>query len=81
MLEVDDLSDRVAPNRERGYRATPVAAEIPAPAQLVQDNRSRTPSRTACATASQGQFSAAVLAKVAADAGLLRYGYFLAEPG
>ena len=80
LLEVEDLSDRVAPNWERGYRAANRALAEPATAALLL---------TVAASAvrygprvvqlAKDQYYAALFAKAAADAGLLRYVYFLAQ--
>jgi sterol 24-C-methyltransferase len=74
VIELDDLSDRVAPNWERGYRAALRAIAEPV----------RIGSAVALATsavrhgpelvrAAKDQFTVALLAKAAADAGVLRY--------
>lgn len=80
MIKVEDLSLRVELNWERGYQAgiEALAGSISA-AQLVAvaKNVSRYGSRAV--RFAKDQFNAAVFAKVAADAGLLRYVYFLGE--
>ena len=80
LIELEDLSSRVAPNWERGYKAAVSALTNPFVSKRLL--------RVAASTAKYGaravrvakdQFNAALLAKVAADAGLLRYSYFLVE--
>lgn len=80
LLEVDDLSSRVAPNWERGYVAAQRAlTDAHTPAQLLQVTANALRYGPEAVRVLKEQFYAAVFAKVAADAGLLRYVSFLAE--
>jgi len=80
LLELEDLSEQVAPNWERGYEASLRALAEPTTVDRLH--------RVAATTFKYGphaiqlaknQFYAALFAKVAAEAGLLRYTHFLAE--
>ena len=80
LLELEDLSSRVAPNWERGYRAAIQVLANP----FVSTRFLRVAARTArygarAVRVTKDQFNAALFAKAAADAGLLRYVYFLVE--
>lgn len=80
LCDIDDLSDRVAPNWERGYRAALNAlAEPLRPAQLLTMAATATRYGTRMIQVAKEQFSVALLAKAAAESGLLRYVAFLAE--
>lgn len=80
LIEREDLSTRVAPNWERGYEAANrVLAEPSSPAQLLTIAANAVKYGTRAVRLAKEQFYAAVFAKVAADAGLLRYVYFLGE--
>lgn len=80
LIELEDLSPRVAPNWERGYQAAiTVLAEPLAPSRLVSIAALAVTLGPRAVQFLKDQFYAAVFAKVAADAGLLRYGLFLAE--
>lgn len=80
VIDLQDLSSRVTRNWERGYRAAIQALANPFVSKRLL--------RVAASTARYGaravrvakeQFNAALLAKAAADAGLLRYMYYLVE--
>ena len=80
MIELEDLSSRVTPNWERGYRAAIQVLANP----FVSTRFLRVAARTArygarAVRVTKDQFNAALFAKAAADAGLLRYMYFLVE--
>lgn len=80
MIKVEDLSPRVQLNWQRGYEAGIRALARPLSAtqlMTMAKNVSRYGGRAV--RFAKDQFNAAVFAKVAADAGLLRYVYFLAE--
>lgn len=80
LLELEDLSPRVAPNWERGYRAALAAlADGFTPSRLVSMAAIAIQLGPRAVRFLKDQFYAAVFAKVAAEAGLLRYGLFLAE--
>ena len=80
LRQVEDLSDAAAPNWERGYRAAQRALRAPfAPARLVQLARAALRDGPRSIGFLKDQYYAAVFAKLAADAGLLRYVLFLAE--
>lgn len=80
LLQVEDLSEHVRPNWERGYRAAQHALEeSPTPMQLLQITARALRHGSEAVRILKEQFYAAVFAKVAADAGLLRYTLFLAE--
>lgn len=82
LREIDDLSERVALNWERGYRmAQRALCETPTAAELLQIAGSALRHGPASVRFLKEQFYAAVFAKVAADAGLLRYVLFRAERG
>lgn len=80
LLELEDLSGRVVPNWQRGY-----CAAIGALADSLASKRLLSVAATAAKYGRRGirlakdQFYAAMFAKAAADAGLLRYVYFLGE--
>lgn len=78
LLELNDLSSRIAPNWERGYRIAPGALAEGDAQQLLTIAASALNGSRAVRIA-KDQFYAAVLAKVAADAGLLKYVLFLGE--
>lgn len=78
LIEAEDLSDRVQPNWERGYAAARQALASISPARLA-DLALRGSRFGLGLEAAKQQYYAAVFAKIAADAGLLRYAYFLAE--
>lgn len=80
LLAVDDLSRQVAPNWERGYEAANRALAAPVTAaQLLIVAASAIKYGARAVELAKNQFNAAVFAKVAADAGLLRYVCFLGE--
>jgi cyclopropane fatty-acyl-phospholipid synthase-like methyltransferase len=80
LIEVEDLSPRVAPNWERGYQlAIRALAEPLTSKRLLSVAASAIKFGPRAVGLAKEQFNAAVFAKVAADAGLLRYVYFLAE--
>jgi sterol 24-C-methyltransferase len=80
LLQVEDLSEHVRPNWERGYRAAQRALENPpTPMQLLQITARALHHGAEAIRILKEQFYAALFAKVAADAGLLRYTLFLAE--
>ena len=80
LLKVQDLSSDVRPNWDRGYRAALHALEqAPTPMQLLQITASALRRGPEGVRILKEQFYAAVFAKAAADAGLLRYTLFLAE--
>ena len=74
-----DLSDRVTLNWERGYRAALAALPAARAVRLIGAIASLTRYGRRALEFAKQQFYAAVLARVAADAGLLRYAWFLAE--
>jgi sterol 24-C-methyltransferase len=80
ILDLEDLSERVAPNWERGYEASLRALAEPTTLDRLHTVAASTfkygPHTVQLA---KNQFYAALFAKVAADGGLLRYTYFLAE--
>jgi SAM-dependent methyltransferase len=80
ILELEDLSSRVTPNWERGYRAANRAlAEALTPAKLLTVAAGVVRNGPRAMRLAKDQFYAALFAKAAADAGLLRYVYLLAE--
>jgi cyclopropane fatty-acyl-phospholipid synthase-like methyltransferase len=80
LLQVDDLSSRVALNWERGYEiANRVLAEPTTAGQLVTIAQLAFSYGLSSIQVAKDQFYAIVFAKLAADAGLLRYVSFLAE--
>jgi len=80
LLEVEDVSERVAPNWERGYqqalRALGDAITVRDLAAVSVKALRYGPDSLRLA---KDQFNAVLFAKAAADAGLLRYVYYLAE--
>jgi ubiquinone/menaquinone biosynthesis C-methylase UbiE len=73
-VEVEDLSDRVGPNWERGYRAALRAISEPLHAgHVVSLATSAMHHGPAIVRAAKDQLSVALLAKAAADSGVLRY--------
>lgn len=80
ILQVEDLSERVAPNWERGYQAALRAVADPiAPRHLLSLARAVTTHGVGVVDVAKGQFLVALLAKAAADAGILRYVSILSE--
>lgn len=80
LLSVDDLSERVQLNWELSYRAALAAlAQSLTPAQLVRVAAGALKYGPGAVRLLKQQFSAVVLAKAAAAAGILRYVSFLAE--
>jgi SAM-dependent methyltransferase len=80
MLQVDDLSARVAPNWERGYQiAYRLLAEPMTAGQYLKIAQLALSFGPQALQVAKDQFYAILFAKVAADAGLLRYVFFLAE--
>lgn len=77
VLDLIDLSDRVGPNWERAYRlALTALAEPVRPLQLLRMVARYGPGAVQLA---KEQFTVALLARAAADSGLLRYLYVLGE--
>jgi SAM-dependent methyltransferase len=77
---LEDLSDAVGPNWERGYRAALRAAAEPVrPRELLRLAASTARHGALVIQAAKDQFQVALLAKAAADSGLLRYVSVLAE--
>lgn len=77
LIELVDLSEWVGPNWERGYRVALAAlAEPVRPLQLLSLVARFGPQAVRVA---KEQFNVALLAKAAADSGLLRYTYLLGE--
>lgn len=82
LMEIEDLSAQVAPNWERGYRIAQSALAMSfTPHDLVRITAGALRHGPAAVRVLKDQFYAAVFAKAAADAGLLRYVCFLAERG
>lgn len=80
VLAVDDLTNRTMPNWERSYRAAECAlAEIPDPIDLIRLAAAALRYGSDGAALLKEQFNATLLAKAAADFGLVRYVAFLAE--
>lgn len=80
LLDVNDLSRHVQPNWERAYQAANRAlAEPPTPIQVMQMTASALRYGVRAEQLLKNQFYVALLAKAAADAGVLRYVSFLAE--
>jgi ubiquinone/menaquinone biosynthesis C-methylase UbiE len=80
IVAIDDLSDEAIPNWERGYRAALRAvADPPRPRQLLQLGLKVTTHGVRVLDVAKGQFLAALLAKAAADSGILRYVAVLGE--
>jgi tocopherol O-methyltransferase len=74
ILELQDLSGRVGKNWERGYRAALRALADPLPARYVVTlGRAMATHGVRLAGIAKGQFLVALLAKAAADSGILRY--------
>ncbi len=77
---LDDLSDRVVPNWERGYRAALRAVAEPVRlGELLRLAAGTVKHGAVVIRAAKDQFQVALLAKAAADSGLLRYVSVLAE--
>lgn len=73
-IEIQDLSDRVGPNWERGYRAALQAVSEPVrPGRVVALAISVVRHGPEVVRAAKDQFRVALLAKAAADCGALRY--------
>lgn len=80
LVEFEDLSSRVTPNWERGYRAAMQALANPfVSKRLLGAAASTARYGPRAVRVAKDQFNAALLAKAAADAGVLRYVYFLVE--
>ena len=80
IIELEDLSASVVPGWERGYQAANRAlAEPTTSAQLLAMAASAVKYGTRAVQFAKEQFYAAVFAKIAADAGVLRYVSFLVE--
>lgn len=80
LLGIDDLSDRAAPNWARSYRAANSAlAEVPDPATLVDVAACAIRHGTMGVDLLKQQYHSVLLAKAAADSGILRYVSFLCE--
>lgn len=79
LFDSRDLSERVTPNWERGYRAALAALPAARSVRLIGAIASLTRYGRRALDFAKQQFYAAILARVAADAGLLRYAWFLAE--
>jgi SAM-dependent methyltransferase len=79
LLEVDDLSDRIGPNWERGYRAALGAVAEPIRLERILKLAPMVARHgPEVIQAAKDQFQVALLAKAAADSGILRYICFLA---
>jgi 2-polyprenyl-3-methyl-5-hydroxy-6-metoxy-1,4-benzoquinol methylase len=77
---LDDLSDRVVPNWERGYQAALRALAEPIQlGQLLRLAADTVTHGSVVIRAAKDQFQVALLAKAAAESGLLRYVSVLAE--
>ncbi len=79
LLEREDLSERVQRNWELGYAAANQALAVLSPERVKELTARILRYGTAGVRRAKEQYYAAVFSKVAADAGLLRYTYFLAE--
>jgi hypothetical protein len=80
IVEIEDLSDQVIPNWERGYRAALRAVADPVrPGQLLKLGLKATTHGVRVLDVAKGQFLVVLLAKAAADSGILRYVSVLAE--
>lgn len=80
LIACDDLSSEAAPNWDRVYgTALGALAKPAAPMQLVSIAASVVRYGERAVRLAKEQFLAALLAKAAADAGILRYVAFLAE--
>lgn len=80
LREVTDLSARVWPDWERSYKlALRALAEINLPEQMLKLANVRIRYGGGAVELAKNQFNAVIFAKAAADAGLIRYMYFLAE--
>lgn len=77
---LDDLSDRVMPNWERGYRSALQALSEPIRlGQLLKLAADAVKHGSVAVQAAKDQFQVALLAKAAAESGVLRYVSILAE--
>jgi SAM-dependent methyltransferase len=77
---LEDLSDRVVPNWERGYQAALRALAEPVRlGQLLRLAAAAVRHGPVAVQAAKDQFQVALLARAAADSGLLRYVSILAE--
>jgi len=77
---LDDLSDQVVPNWQRGYQAALRALSEPVRlAELLRLAAATVKHGTVAVQAAKDQFQVALLARAAADSGLLRYVSVLAE--
>lgn len=80
LCEVDDLSERVAPNWERGYRASLAVITRGLDLRRLVDLAINTLKHGAAVLdLAKRQLDVALLSKAAADAGVLRYVAFVAE--
>lgn len=80
LREVDDLSARVAPNWERGYRASLAVITRGLDLRRLVDLAINTLKHGAAVLdLAKRQLDVALLSKAAADAGVLRYVAFVAE--
>ena len=80
LVELEDLSDQVIPNWERAYRSALRAVAGPVrPGQLLKLGLKATTHGVRVLDVAKGQFLVALLAKAAADSGILRYVSVLAE--
>lgn len=80
LLKIEDLSEHVSANWERGHMAAQRAlAQPPSPIELLQITGKAVRYGTEAIRILKEQFYAALFAKTAAEAGLLRYVSFLAE--
>lgn len=79
LIDTRDLSHEVAPNWERGYRIAIAALSAARSVRLIGSIASLAFHGMRAVDFAKQQFYAAVLARVAADAGVLRYAWFLAE--
>jgi SAM-dependent methyltransferase len=77
---LEDLSERVMPNWERGYQAALRALAEPVRlGQLLRLAADTVPHGSLAVQAAKDQFQVALLAKAAGESGLLRYVYVLGE--
>ncbi|MCU1493476.1 MAG: putative Sterol 24-C-methyltransferase [Acidimicrobiaceae bacterium] len=80
ILEIDDLSEQVLPNWDRGYQAALRAIAEPVRlGQLLRLAARTVPYGTMAIQAAKDQFQVALLAKAAGESGVLRYLSILAE--
>lgn len=80
LVEITDLSPHVAGSWARAYRLANVALAVPpTPLQLVRVTASALRHGPHAIAFLKGQYHAVLLAKAAADAGILRYVSFVAE--